>query len=159
MIQGTHENQRLPWISTMPLFNHFEITNLYFSKEKNKKCTIFLRSQLRCFYGRPLCSWIVTVSMQNSWQRPNGSFILFSMVHVHVWCTILIKNPECSKAFGPFTSLWYMPSCKQLFLRGEINKNSQKKPQCHCVIICIFFGILLFQSVFINWVINILIIK
>ena len=32
----THGNQRLPWLSTMPMLNHFSITNLYFSKEK--KC-------------------------------------------------------------------------------------------------------------------------
>ena len=37
----TNGNQRSPWISTMPLSNHFEITSLFFSKEKTKSVQFF----------------------------------------------------------------------------------------------------------------------
>ena len=37
----THENQRLPWKSTMPIFNHFGISNLYFSTENKKSVHFF----------------------------------------------------------------------------------------------------------------------
>ena len=36
-------------MSTMPMFNHFGITNLYFSEAKTKYVKFILSSQLRCF--------------------------------------------------------------------------------------------------------------
>ena len=37
----THENQRWPWLSTMPIFNHDRITKLYSSKDKQKVYNFF----------------------------------------------------------------------------------------------------------------------
>ena len=69
----------------MPTFNHFGITNLYFSKEKTKSVQFFLRLQLRCFYGRPFL-----VARAFTLKRTAHATISFL-------CSLIYREPDYDK--------------------------------------------------------------